>query len=359
MPKYWYDWKHKIESHVEIQPKWATTIDVEVSSTYMEASNNMTQQTKSTLHIQNSKSNLAPIVLFVYNRPWHTRQTIEALQKNELASDSELFIYSDGSKNENDIENVEKVREYIKTINEFKKITIIERDKNWGLGNNIINGVTTVVKEYGKIIVLEDDLVTSPYFLTFMNEALEFYKGEKKVWHISGWNYPIETDGIGDVFFWRVMNCWGWATWADRWKYYEKNIDKTIKQFSKKEIQKFNLDGAENFWSQIIANKKGKINTWAIFWYATIFKHNGLCLNPSQTFVKNIGHDGSGTNCGKSCLFEGNISTNNQIKFINEIEENKIAVERIKKFYQSLKKPFLIRAINKISRTITGKNIIK
>ena len=115
---------------------------------------------------------LAPIVLFVYNRPDHTRQTVEALQKNELAIDSELFIYSDATKNENAEQKVNEVREYIKNINGFKKVTIVEREKNWGLANSIIDGVTKIVNEYGKIIVLEDDLVTSPYFLKFMNWAL-------------------------------------------------------------------------------------------------------------------------------------------------------------------------------------------
>ncbi len=127
---------------------------------------------------------LSPIVLFVYNRPWHTQKTIEALQKNELASESELFIYSDAAKNETAIHAVEKVRNYIKKTTGFKKITIIERDKNWGLANSIIDGVTTIVNQYEKIIVLEDDLLTSPYFLRFMNEALTFFKENSKLKNI-------------------------------------------------------------------------------------------------------------------------------------------------------------------------------
>ncbi len=295
---------------------------------------------------------LAPVVLFVYNRPWHTKQTVKALQKNVYARESELFIYSDGPNNEEAEEKVREVREYIKTINGFKKIIIFEREKNWGLAENIVDGVTEIINKYGKIIVLEDDLVTSPYFLKFMNEALEFYKNEKKVWHISGWNYSIEIDGLDDVFLWRVMNCWGWATWADRWKYYERNIDKIIESFSEQDIYRFNLDGTHNFWEQVIGNKKGEINTWAIFWYATIFKNNGLCLNPSKSFVQNIGHDGSGVNCGQSDVYKINICTNDKIQFLKKIEENKLAVERIKKNYKSLKKPFFIRAFNKFRKNI-------
>ena len=122
----------------------------------------------------------------------------------------------------------------------------------------------------GKIIVLEDDIITSSYFLKFMNDALEFYKNEEKVWHISGWNYPIEIENFSDTFLWRVMNCWSWATWADRWEYYKKDVDETIRKFNKKDICRFNLDSVENFWEQILSNKNRNINTWAIFWYATV-----------------------------------------------------------------------------------------
>lgn len=283
---------------------------------------------------------LAPIVLFVYNRPWHTKQTIEALQNNKLASDSELFIYSDETKNEDARKSVDEVREYIDTIDGFKKVTVIKREKNWGLADSIIDGVTKIVNQYGKIIVLEDDLVTSPYFLKFMNEALEFYENEEIVWHVSGWNYPIESDGLDDVFLWRVMNCWGWATWADRWQHYEKDIVKVIDQFSKDDIKRFNFDGAEDFFGQVILNHDKRINTWAIFWYACIFKKDGLCLNPTQTFVENIGHDGSGVHCGSTKNYDDIVNFNQNIKFIKSIFESKKYVELIK---NSMKKSIFVK----------------
>lgn len=295
--------------------------------------------------------NLAPIVLFTYNRPNHTRQTVEALQKNTFAQESQLFIYSDAPKNQAAKEQVTEVREYLKTIKGFKKITLIERDKNWGLANSIIDGVTNIVNQYGKIIVLEDDLVTSPYFLQFMNEALEFYQDEEKVMHISGWNYPINRQGLSDTFFCRIMNCWGWATWADRWQYFEKDVNKTISEFSKDDIKKFDLDSGSGFWNQVIANKKERINTWAIFWYATIFKKGGLCLNPVQPFIENIGHDGSGVHCGKCDLYSDNLLANQPIWFFEkQILENSIAIKRIRAFLQ--KKPLHIKAINKLKKII-------
>jgi GT2 family glycosyltransferase len=303
-------------------------------------------------------NNLAPIVLFVYNRPGHTAKTIHALQQNSLASESVLFIYADGAKNVSAQKQVNEVLKLLSNISGFKKVTIIKQDKNIGLANSIINGVTEIVNEYGKVIVLEDDLVTSPFFLTFMNEALNFYSDKKDVWHISGWNYPIKTDRLADTFLWRTMNCWGWATWSDRWEYFEKDTEKLIETFSKNEVKAFNLDGYEDFWGQVLANKEKAINTWAIYWYASIFKRGGLCLNPTETFVENIGLDGSGVHCGVNTSYIANLNTKKNIKFETKIEVNNIALERIQIFYKRMKKSPVARIVNKISRILINKNII-
>lgn len=307
-------------------------------------------------------SKIAPIVLFVYNRPWHTRQTVEALQKNYLANQSDLIIYSDAPKNDQDSSKVQEVRDYLRTIDVFRTVKIIEREKNWGLAANIIDGVTEVVNHYGKVIVMEDDIVTSPAFLSFMNQTLDFYQNENKVWHISGWNYPIDLQSLGDAFFWRVMNCWGWATWADRWQHFEKNPRRLIQQWSSQQKYHFDLDGSGVFWHQVIANLKGKMNTWAIFWYATIYERGGLCLNPTLSYVDNIGHDGSGVHCGNVQTLTQNKSILCDKPIINmplKIEESIIAIQAIKQYYKNQKKSFFMRAINKISRLMIGRNILK
>ncbi len=304
---------------------------------------------------------LSPVILFTYNRPEHTRKTIESLKLNKLAGQSDLFIYSDGPKKLNDLDliAVESVRAYLNNISGFKSVKVIERDRNWGLADSIIDGVTQVIESYGTVIVLEDDLITSPYFLTFMNNALGYFQEKKQVWHISGWNFPFDPRGLGDVFFWRLMNCsGGWGTWSDRWQFFEKNPKKLIKEFEKKDVCRFDLSCSGQFWSQVIANSSGEMNTWAIFWYATIFKQHGLCLNPSVSYVRNIGHDGSGVHCGGNYSYLDNtvLNENEQPRFDIPLEESSIAIEKAIQFYREQKLSLpnrIIRILYKLCKKFT------
>lgn len=260
---------------------------------------------------------LAPIVLFIYNRPEHTLQTLDALSKNTLAKASDLIIFCDGSKENATQEQIEKInqaREIAKSKQWCKTVEIRESEKNKGLATSIIEGVTETVNKYGKIIVLEDDIVTGKYFLEYMNTALDKYKDDKKVFHIDAFRYPIKDATSNSSFFYPIMACWGWGTWVDRWQYYKKDAAYYKSVFTKKMIYKFNMDGADkDKWSQIERNLSGKINTWAIFWGASIFINNGLCLSPSISLVKNIGLDGSGEHC-----------TDNKDLQINNFENTKI-----------------------------------
>jgi GT2 family glycosyltransferase len=164
--------------------------------------------------------NLAPIILFVYNRSEHTRQTVEYFSKNSLAESSKLFIFSDGPKNEKDKQKVSEVRKYLKSIQSFSEIKIVEREKNLGLANSVISGVNQIFKSYDKAIVLEDDIISSPSFLSFMNDALDFYKEDKRIFSVSGYPYPVKIpDSYSkDVFIAHRASSWGWGTWKDRWE---------------------------------------------------------------------------------------------------------------------------------------------
>ena len=300
-------------------------------------------------------SDLAPAALFVYNRPEHTRQTVEALARNTEAAATRLYVFSDAPRTSDDQPDVQAVRDYLRSIVGFLHVEIVERGTNYGLARNIVDGVTEVCNSYGRVIVLEDDIVTSPYFLAFMNVALGRYAEEKSVWHISGWNYPVDPNELGDAFLWRVMNCWGWATWVDRWKHFQKNPQRLIESWDKEKIRRFNLDGAQDFWAQVTANDKGRLNTWAVFWYATIFENNGLCLNPGRSFVHNIGLDGSGENCGASDLFRAGQLGKEFNDLPERKEESSLAVGRIKAFCSAMRPTFSQRVIRRVMNQFRSK----
>lgn len=244
---------------------------------------------------------LAPIVLFCYNRPVHLKRTLESLRANRLSSSSVLYVFADGPGADASGAELARIHETRKVVRSAKwcgTVHVFERPENFGLARSIREGVTEVVRKHGMVIVLEDDLETSPHFLCFMNDALMRYAGEARVWHISGWTFPRRGFRRCGAHFFRAMNCWGWATWRDRWDHYNNDAEELLREFSEDDIDRFNLDGAHNFWSQVERNSRGEIHTWAIFWYATIFRKGGLCLNPDRTFVRNIGRDGSGVHCG-------------------------------------------------------------
>jgi len=293
---------------------------------------------------------LSPIVLFVYNRPSHTKKTVNALQRNEFASQSQLIIYSDAPKNENDIQKVNEVREYIKTINGFKDIQFVTQTKNIGLAKSISEGISHVVNTYGRVIVLEDDIVTSPFFLMYMNDALDFYLHEERVMQISGYMYPINTEKLKRTFFLNKTSCWGWATWKRAWSCYRKDSDYLLKSFNRKMIKCFNVDNSIDLFSQIKMNKKGRINTWAIYWDACVFLEKGLVLYPKVSFVNNIGHDGSGAHCNKNNLFDTVIVSNYDIEFSNQIEESLEAKNALIPYFKSFNPGFLKKILNRLKR---------
>lgn len=298
------------------------------------------------------KNRPAPVALFVFNRPWHTRQAIEALGKNEYAAYSDLYVFSDGPKRAADEAKVREVRSYIRTIDVFKRISVIEREKNFGLAESIIAGVTEVVNAHGKIIVMEDDLVSSPHFLSYMNHALRKYEDADRVMHVSGYILPIDPGGLKETFFYRASSCWGWGTWARAWRHFEHDIDKLIPRFDKASRHMFNIDGKTNFWDQMESQRDGKINSWAIRWYASVFLNDGLCLHPSRSMTGNIGLDGSGTHCGEDDTYDVRIHDREITEFEEQLEENREALERIKTFLATTERPLATRILNRMKRKL-------
>lgn len=281
---------------------------------------------------------LAPIALFVYNRPAHTRQTVEALLANDLAADSDLHVFSDAPKTDADINRVAKVREYVHGICGFRNVTILERDQNLGLASSIISGVARIVNEYGRVIVLEDDIVTSPHFLTYMNDGLDLYENEKKVASIHAYCYPIK-EKLPDTFFLRGADCWGWATWKRAWQHFCPDGEKLLEQIKHRgELMNFDLEG-KAFFSRMLKDQiDGKIDSWAVRWHASAFLDGLYTLYPGESLVINIGIDGSGTHCRRGYDF-GKTFAGKAVNLQKQpIVENKQAVNAFGRFLQKQKK---------------------
>ena len=247
---------------------------------------------------------LAPITLFTYNRLRHTTLTIEALQRNELARDSDLIIFSDGPRFGSDRKKVGAVRTYIRNIAGFKTVRVIEKETNAGLAQSIISGVSEIVDKYGRIIVLEDDMLTSPFFLRYMNDALEFYEDEERVISIHGYLYPVSAS-LPETFFLRGADCWGWATWKRGWDIFEPDGEKLLQALKAEHLESsFDMNGAYPYTRMLERQTKGKNESWAIRWHAAAFLARKLTLHPGSSLIANIGLDASGAHCSPTSRFD-------------------------------------------------------
>ncbi len=282
--------------------------------------------------------NLSPIILFVYNRPWHTEKTLNALKANILSDQSTLYIYADGPKinaSSTEIDQINNVRKIIKKEKWCKEVFIIEKSENIGLAQNIITGVTNTIKKHGSVIVLEDDIVTSVGFLKYMNDSLAFYKKNEKVMHISGYMFPHKEE-LPETFFFNVPLCWGWATWERAWDYFIKDPNYLLDEINKKnlllQLDKF---GSDFLSSQLVHNVSGNINTWFIKWHASVLLKEGFTLYPNISLVDNIGFDRSGVHNGENKNFK-NFILSDSIEINNiELKENRNAEIIIKNFYKN------------------------
>lgn len=309
--------------------------------------------------------NLAPIVLFVYNRPWHTRQTIKALQNCELAAESDLYVFADGPKEiatDETRQKISEVRQYIHTIDGFRSIHIQESPTNKGLANSVIQGVSEIINKRRKVIVLEDDILTHPFFLQFMNDALDYYCEDNRIFSIGAFmdDISIPDDYAHDVFVCRRVETWGWGTWADRWISAEWDMSKypIFKHTTNRQIRHL-CRGGDDLWTLLQMQAAGKIDSWAARWQYNLTLRDGYCLRPKHSLVNNIGMDGSGTHCGNvinnselrasrteySSIWESAYllstpifsHTNYDIQMVSGIKEDKSIVSEIQHHFKQAK----------------------
>ncbi len=263
-----------------------------------------------------------PIALFVYNRLEHTIKTVEALLNNEISRETDLFIFSDGPKNEKQKNDIFKIRSYLTSIVGFKSIKIEESKVNLGLASSIIYGVNKVLNYSNGVIVMEDDLVASDNFLLYMNSAIDFYKDKENVYCVTGYNFPIEldyNDGNDTYLFGRAMS-WGWATWKSKWDK-ASWADITMRDIinAKDTKRRFNKSGGD-LYNMLLSQLKGEIDSWAIRWCFHLFLNNAYCVYPKKSMIQNIGFDGTGVHCPKTKKYDTEIDGGrNQWSFATEL----------------------------------------
>ena len=294
--------------------------------------------------------NLAPIALFAYNRPRHTQQTVDALQRNELAPESDLFVFCDAPRTPSAIGAVRDVRDYVRTISGFKSVEIIERAANLGLANSIIDGVTRLCDARGKIIALEDDMITSPYFLRFMNEALDLYEHDENVISIHGYWFPT-TGELPETFFLKGADCGGWATWKRGWDLFEPDGRVLLQELETRKLTyPFDLEGAYPFTRMLKKQGAGKIDSWAIRWRASAYLHNKLTLYPGRSLILNIGFDGTGVHCSPTDQFSGTVSDSPIGLERIPVEEHAGARQKLIAFHRSTRPHIATRALRKLRK---------
>lgn len=300
------------------------------------------------------ENTFAPIILFVYNRPVHTQRLIESLKTNKEAAQSHLHIYADISPDGMPTPAIKEVRKYIHNITGFKNIDIIERTQHFGLANNVIDAVSSVLTHFDRVIVLEDDLIVSPYFLQFMNDALETYKNELKVGHIQACEYT-QNPKLPETFLIKFPGSWGWGTWSRAWKYFNPNGAELLKKIQDRHLSyAFDFNGSYKYTRMLRRQIEGKNDSWAIRWNASLFLSDILSLNAGRSLVQNKGFDGTGTNCGAGGDFSSQLYTKPlPVIKIDPITENNEAREYMRQYYHS-NYSFWARVKRRIKRTLKG-----
>ncbi len=297
----------------------------------------------------------APIALFAFNRPKHARRVVEALLKNAESAGSELFVFSDGPKSEDDASLVQEVRQYAESIKGFTHVELIRRNENIGLAQNIISGITEVLSHHDRIIVVEDDMLVSPFFLRFINESLDVYEHDERIISVHGYMYPV-AGKLPGTFFLRGANCWGWGTWKRGWALFEPDGKKLLAQLHQRNLcRQFDMDGTYPYTKMLEDQIAGKNQSWAVRWYASAFLHDKLTLYPGESLVQNIGNDRSGTHVGRTTVLDVVLRTHPLVPSVIPVEEHRGARAQVAEFFRYLPLTRLQRVLSLFGIKMKGK----
>jgi glycosyltransferase involved in cell wall biosynthesis len=298
----------------------------------------------------------APVALFAYNRPVHLRRTVEALLSNPEAQVSELFIFSDGAKDSVNAPAVAEVRRYINQVSGFATVRHIQRETNFGLSRSIVDGVSRICSEYGRVIVVEDDLVTSSHFLRYMNEGLTLYEQEERVISIHGYVYPTKAE-LPETFLLLGADCWGWATWKRGWDLYENDGRVLLHGLRDRNLlHRFDFDGAYPYVRMLKEQIAGKNDSWAVRWHASAFLKEKLTLYPGRSLVHNIGADGSGSHRLDSEIFAGLVTDRPIAIEPIPVEENSYARHKVIEFFRDNRPSMAARLARRVATLVVRKS---
>jgi hypothetical protein len=299
--------------------------------------------------------NFSPIIIFVYNRLHHLNTLFNSLQKNDLFKKSKVIVFSDGAKNEIDKDKIDKVRELLKKRLIPQNSEIIENNVNLGLSRNVIGGLNKTFQIYDRAIILEDDLELSPFFLNYMNDALNLYETSENVASISGYMYPIEPKKFSNnYFFLKLIESWGWGTWKRAWNIFENDSLQLKKKIDEKQLaNEFNFESGISYYKMLTDNINGLNDSWAVRWYASTFLKNMNTLFPSKSFVKNIGVDDSGEHCSYTTVYDTLVNFDYKKLEKNHSLESLSDRLVVQSFFRKIKyKRYLDNVINKIKNFV-------
>ena len=295
-----------------------------------------------------------PIAFFAYNRPEHTKRSLEALSRCDRFKECDLYIFCDGPKDDSQKEKVEALRQCVIIWAKKLNAKVIEREENLGLARSIVTGVTSLCEKYGRAIVLEDDLVVSPDFIDYMIQALGRYQDDTNVYQISGYMFPVEHPLRPDSFLLPLTTTWGWATWERAWKYFDWNATDATDMLAGKDTRhRFELDGSYPYHKMLKGRLNGKNQSWGILWWWTVFKRGGLVVHPRKSLVWNGGLDGTGTHCGKEDLDQPSLEVFNKrilstnISFAENSTTDYLAFDRIKVYLKNQQSMTLVKIIKR------------
>lgn len=294
----------------------------------------------------------APIALFVYDRLSHAQRTIASLLANYGADESDLLVFSDAARAPEHQPAVESVRAFVRVIRGFKSVQVFERPSNYGLAKSIIGGINQVLAEYDRLIVLEDDLVTSPYFLSYMNEALARFQDDDRVISVHGYVYPVKA-ALPKAFFLEGADCWGWGTWRRGWSVFNPDGQALLDELTRRKLlHAFDFNGTYPYSGMLRSQIAGKNDSWAIRWYASAFLASKLTLYPGRSLVQNIGNDGSGTHVDDTDTHDTDLtSTPIDLRHL-PVEPSSEARAAFEAFFRRFAGSFLQRAIRRTRQIV-------